>query len=186
MYAGCVPRRSSDRIICKIFQFRIESFSIQPQRFLLQSGMVTCWHTGTKNRTSAKLTVAASRTATLDRWDDTRRIITVLWFWQHRQRPRRFNQATRHLITRTVERQQLPIPVYHQQRQAVGCNFSFHINYDSSMINTKKPFYPQLNVISVLFLSPRNHWRRCELPTWCHLHTISDKWRWQHNNCNQF
>lgn len=25
MYAGCVPRRSSDRIICKIFQFRIES-----------------------------------------------------------------------------------------------------------------------------------------------------------------
>lgn len=85
--------------------------------------MVTCWHIAIKSRTSVKLKDVASLIVMLDRWDDIRRIIIVPWFWQHRRHHHRINQTTRHPITQAVAHQQLPIPVYHQQQQAVIFHF---------------------------------------------------------------
>lgn len=80
-----------------------------------------------------------SLTATLVHWDDTRRIITVPWFWQHQRHHHKINQTARLLITQTVAHQQLPIPVYHQQQQVVIFHSS-QLNLDSTMIDNPSPY----------------------------------------------
>lgn len=95
------------------------------------TGMDICSHIEIKSHMNVKLKGAVSHTVTLDRFDDTWRIIIAHWWWrpsrrQHQQQ-RRINQTARRLITALAQlvalllsHQQSQIRVYHQHQQVVN------------------------------------------------------------------